>query len=117
MFALNCYGSFGKARNSYLNVTGLCNNIPCVLVGNNCDLKQETSENEITRFLGWNPKDYCKISVRRNINCKEPFLCLARKLTGDDTLQFLTEPAVAPPELEGREDDEPAVAPPELEGR
>lgn len=45
---------------------------------------------------------YHEISAKSNYNFEKPFLYLARKLTGDATLHFVEEIALAPPEVSVR---------------
>ena len=41
---------------------------------------------------------YFDISAKSNYNFETPFLWLARKLTGDEKLEFKEAPAIAPPD-------------------
>lgn len=41
---------------------------------------------------------YFDISAKSNYNFEKPFLWLARKLTGDEKLEFKEAPAIAPPD-------------------
>jgi GTP-binding nuclear protein Ran len=43
---------------------------------------------------------YFEISAKANYNFEKPFLWIARKLAGNNELQFVEAPAVAPPEAE-----------------
>ena len=43
---------------------------------------------------------YHEISAKSNYNFEKPFLYLAKKLTGDPTLHFVEELALAPPEVQ-----------------
>ena len=38
---------------------------------------------------------FYEMSAKTNYNFAKPFLFLARRLTGDDTLEFVAEPAIA----------------------
>lgn len=42
---------------------------------------------------------YYDISAKSNYNFEKPFLWLARKLSGDNQLQFVEAPALQPPEF------------------
>ena len=48
---------------------------------------------------------YFDISAKSNYKFEQPFLWLARKLVGDNTLQFVEAPALAPPEIQISVDD------------
>lgn len=43
---------------------------------------------------------YYDISAKSNYNFEKPFLWLARKLVGDQNLEFVAMPALAPPEVQ-----------------
>jgi GTP-binding nuclear protein Ran len=42
---------------------------------------------------------YFDISAKSNYNFEKPFLWLARKLAGNQSLEFVASPALAPPEV------------------
>ena len=42
---------------------------------------------------------YYDISAKSNYNYEKPFLWLARKLSGEGSLEFVAMPALAPPEV------------------
>ena len=42
---------------------------------------------------------YYDISAKSNYNFEKPFLWLARKLVGNQSLEFVAAPALAPPEV------------------
>ena len=43
---------------------------------------------------------YYDISAKSNYNFEKPFLWLARKLVGNQSLDFVAAPALAPPEVQ-----------------
>ena len=43
---------------------------------------------------------YYEISAKSNYNFEKPFLWLARKLSGDNSLHFVEAPALQPPEFQ-----------------
>ena len=47
---------------------------------------------------------YFEISAKSNYNFEKPFLWLARKLVGNQSLEFVAAPALAPAEVEISED-------------
>jgi GTP-binding nuclear protein Ran len=44
---------------------------------------------------------YYDISAKSNYNFEKPFLWLARKLSGQPSLEFVATPALRPPEVKG----------------
>jgi GTP-binding nuclear protein Ran len=73
--------------------------IPTVLCGNKCDIKEVKVSPE-TRAKIAEKYRYFDISAKSNYQYEEPFLCLMRMLVRDDTLEIIPGPAVAPPEVE-----------------
>ena len=47
---------------------------------------------------------YYDISAKSNYNFEKPFLWLARKLVGNQSLEFVAEVALAPPEVQVNQD-------------
>lgn len=43
---------------------------------------------------------YFELSAKSNYNFEKPFLWLARKLVGNQSLEFVAAPALAPPEVQ-----------------
>lgn len=52
---------------------------------------------------------YFDISAKSNYNFEKPFLWLARKLTGDEKLEFKEAPAIAPPDASALMSEEDRV--------
>ena len=84
-----------------------------VITGNKVDIKDRKLEEKHMSIIKKKKLQYYEISVKKGINIEEPFLYLARKLTGDDTLHFVEDPALQPPaelavarEMPPPEDDE-----------
>ncbi|KAF6168003.1 hypothetical protein GIB67_020573 [Kingdonia uniflora] len=95
------------ARLTYKNVPvwhrdlcRVCENIPIVLCGNKVDVKnRQVKANQVT-FHRKKNLQYYEISAKSNYNFEKPFLYLARKIAGDQTIHFVESPALAPPEVE-----------------
>ena len=79
-----------KPRNSYLTVAGdlvrVCENIPIVLTGNKVDVKERKVKAKSITFHRKKNLQYYDISAKSNYNFEKPFLWLARKLVGNQTL-------------------------------
>lgn len=71
-------------------------NIPIVIAGNKCDLKDRHRMD----YHPFRPALYYDISARSNYNFEKPFLVLARALTGHQDLVFVENPAQQPPLVE-----------------
>ena len=77
----------------------VCEGIPIVLCGNKVDVKNRQVKPKQVTFHRKKNLQYHEISAKSNYNFEKPFLYLARKLTGDATLHFVEEVALAPPEV------------------
>ncbi|KAJ8559424.1 hypothetical protein K7X08_003482 [Anisodus acutangulus] len=78
----------------------VCKSIPIVLCGNKIDVRNRQVKARQVTFRRKKNLQYYEISAKSNYNFEKPFLCLARKLAGEDNLQFVESPAFAPPEVE-----------------
>ena len=76
----------------------MCENIPMVLCGNKADIKDRKAEAKSSVFHRKKALQIYDISAKSHYSFEEPFLWLARKLIGDPTAEFVTTPALAPPE-------------------
>ncbi|KAF1742142.1 LOW QUALITY PROTEIN: hypothetical protein MXB_3479 [Myxobolus squamalis] len=81
------------------NLTRVCEDIPMVLVGNKVDVKDRKVKAKSITFHRKQNLQYYDVSAKSNYNFEKPFLWLARKLTGNPTLEFVTAPALMPPEV------------------
>jgi len=94
------------SRVSYKNVpvwhrdlTRVCDDIPIVLCGNKVDVKdRKVTPKQISFQRKKANIQYYDISAKSNYNFEKPFLWITKKLTGDASVQFVAEPALAPPE-------------------
>ena len=80
----------------------MCEGIPIVLCGNKVDVKNRQVKPKQVTFHRKKNLQYHEISAKSNYNFEKPFLYLAKKLTGDPTLHFVEELALAPPEVQVR---------------
>jgi GTP-binding nuclear protein Ran len=87
-------------KNSYRDLTRVCENIPIVLCGNKVEVKDRKVKAKQITFHRKKNLQYFEISAKVNYNFEKPFLWIARKLAGNNDLQFVEAPALAPPEAE-----------------
>jgi GTP-binding nuclear protein Ran len=78
----------------------VCENIPIVLTGNKVDVKERKVKAKSITFHRKKNLQYYDISAKSNYNFEKPFLWLARKLVGNQSLEFVAAPALAPPEVQ-----------------
>jgi GTP-binding nuclear protein Ran len=64
----------------------VCENIPIVLTGNKVDVKERKVKAKSITFHRKKNLQYYDISAKSNYNFEKPFLWLARKLVGNQTL-------------------------------
>ncbi|XP_030386299.1 GTP-binding nuclear protein Ran-like [Scaptodrosophila lebanonensis] len=96
------------SRVTYKNITAwqrdlmrICDNIPIVLCGNKVDISErKIKARQIMRMSNQKHLKYFDISAKSNYNYEKPFLWLGSKLVGDPHLQFVTMPALLPPETQ-----------------
>ena len=84
----------------YKDLTRVCEAIPIVLVGNKVDVRDRKVKAKQITFHRKKNLQYYDISAKSNYNFEKPFLWLARKLSGDNTLHFVEAPALQPPEFQ-----------------
>ena len=68
----------------------VCENIPIVLCGNKVDVKERKVKAKTITFHRKKNLQYYDISAKSNYNFEKPFLWLARKLVGNQTLVSYT---------------------------
>lgn len=71
-----------------------------VLCGNKVEVKDRKVKAKQITFHRKKNLQYYEISAKVNYNFEKPFLWIARKLSGENDLQFVEAPALAPPEAE-----------------
>jgi GTP-binding nuclear protein Ran len=64
----------------------VCENIPIVLCGNKVDVKERKVKAKTITFHRKKNLQYYDISAKSNYNFEKPFLWLARKLVGNQSL-------------------------------
>ena len=83
----------------YKDLVRVCENIPIVLVGNKVDVKDRQVKARNIQFHRKRNLQYYDLSARSNYNFEKPFLWIARKLAGCNTLEFVEQAAVHPPDV------------------
>ena len=71
-----------------------------MLCGNKVDVKERKVKAKTITFHRKKNLQYYDISAKSNYNFEKPFLWLARKLVGNQSLDFVAAPALAPPEVQ-----------------
>lgn len=99
MFDVTSRVTYKNVPNWHRDLVRVCDNIPIVLCGNKVDVKDRKVKAKAIVFHRKKNLQYYDISAKSNYNFEKPFLYLARKLTGDSTLEFIAMPALAPPEV------------------
>lgn len=99
MFDVTSRVTYKNVPNWHRDLVRVCDNIPIVLCGNKVDVKDRKVKAKAIVFHRKKNLQYYDISAKSNYNFEKPFLYLARKLTGDASLEFVAMPALAPPEV------------------
>src|SRR5436190_17568340 len=99
---LASYVSFPFKNSNYFagDLVRVCEGIPIVLCGNKVDVKDRKVKAKTITFHRKKNLQYFDISAKSNYNFEKPFLWLARKLVGNQSLEFVASPALAPPEVQ-----------------
>ncbi|CAF1049754.1 unnamed protein product [Rotaria sordida] len=99
MFDVTSRITYRNVPNWHKDLIRVCENIPIVLCGNKVDVKDRKLKAKSITFHRRNSMQYYDISARSNYNFEKPFLWLARKLAGNDNLQFVAAITLPPPEI------------------
>ncbi len=99
MFDVTSRITYKNVPNWHRDLVRVCENIPIVLCGNKVDIKERKVKAKAITFHRKKNLQYYDISAKSNYNFEKPFLWLARKLTGTPNLDFVAQPALAPPEV------------------
>nr|XP_019043540.1 GTP-binding nuclear protein GSP1/Ran [Kwoniella bestiolae CBS 10118]OCF22470.1 GTP-binding nuclear protein GSP1/Ran [Kwoniella bestiolae CBS 10118] len=107
MFDVTSRITYKNVPNWHRDLERVCENIPIVLCGNKVDVKasnlwpleRKVKTGNVT-FHRKKNLQYFEISAKSNYNFEKPFLWLARKLVGNQSLEFVAAPALAPPEVQ-----------------
>jgi len=100
MFDVTSRITYKNVPNWHRDLTRVCENIPIVLTGNKVEIKDRKVKAKQITFHRKKNLQYYDISAKSNYNFEKPFLWLARKLAGDNTLHFVEAPALQPPEFQ-----------------
>ncbi|CRG90873.1 GTP-binding nuclear protein GSP1/Ran [Talaromyces islandicus] len=100
MFDVTSRITYKNVPNWHRDLVRVCENIPIVLCGNKVDVKERKVKAKTITFHRKKNLQYYDISAKSNYNFEKPFLWLARKLVGNQTLEFVAAPALAPPEVQ-----------------
>jgi GTP-binding nuclear protein Ran len=100
MFDVTSRTTFTNVAKWHRDVVNAARRIPIVVVGSKMDERDHKVKREDMAFKRrtWNVSDYF-ISTKPKMNFERPFLCLARQLLKDNSLEFLLPepPAERPP--------------------
>eukprot|EP01123_Difflugia_compressa_P015014 TRINITY_DN822_c0_g1_i2.p1 TRINITY_DN822_c0_g1~~TRINITY_DN822_c0_g1_i2.p1 ORF type:complete len:219 (-),score=39.53 TRINITY_DN822_c0_g1_i2:201-857(-) len=99
MFDVTNRMTYKNVPNWHRDIVRVCENIPIVICGNKVDIKDRKVKAKGITFHRKKNLQYYDISARSNYNFEKPFLYLARKLVGNQSLIFVEAPALLPPEV------------------
>ena len=99
MFDVTSRITYKNVPTWHRDITRVCDDIPCVLLGNKVDVKDRKVKAKQITYHRKKNLQYYDISAKSNYNFEKPFLHIARKLCGDPDLRFIEAPAVAPPDV------------------
>jgi len=100
MFDVTARITYKNVPNWYRDLERVCENIPIVLCGNKVDVKERKVKTATVTFHRKKNLQYFEISAKSNYNFEKPFLWLARKVVGNNSLEFVAAPALAPATVE-----------------
>ena len=86
MFDVTSRITYKNVPNWHRDLVRVCENIPIVLVGNKVDVKDRKVKAKTITFHRKKNLQYYDISAKSNYNFEKPFLWLARKLVGNQSL-------------------------------
>jgi len=90
MFDVTSRITYKNVPNWHRDLVRVCENIPIVLVGNKVDVKERKVKAKTITFHRKKNLQYYDISAKSNYNFEKPFLWLARKLVGNQSLVSTT---------------------------
>ncbi|MCJ1236735.1 GTP-binding nuclear protein gsp1/Ran [Varicellaria rhodocarpa] len=100
MFDVTSRITYKNVPNWHRDLVRVCENIPIVLTGNKVDVKERKVKAKTITFHRKKNLQYYDISAKSNYNFEKPFLWLARKLTGNQALEFVAEVSLEPPTVQ-----------------
>ena len=86
MFDVTSRITYKNVPNWHRDLVRVCENIPIVLTGNKVDVKERKVKAKTITFHRKKNLQYYDISAKSNYNFEKPFLWLARKLVGNQSL-------------------------------
>lgn len=98
MFDVTSRITYRSVPNWHRDLTRVCENIPVVLCGNKVEVKDRKVKAKQITFHRKKNLQYFEISAKVNYNFEKPFIWLAKKLSGNNNVQFVEAPALRPPE-------------------
>lgn len=100
MFDVTSRETYKKVATWHRDLVRVCENIPVVLCGNKIDVKDRKVKPKHVVFHRKRANmQYFDISAKSNYNFEKPFLHLAKKVTKKEDLKFVSQPALAAPEV------------------
>lgn len=99
MFDVTSRITYKNVPHWYKDLVRVCEHIPIVLCGNKIDSKDRKLKPKDIHFHRRKNLQYYDISAKSNYNFEKPFLYIARKLTGNNKVEFTDQPALVPPEV------------------
>ncbi|XP_049851581.1 GTP-binding nuclear protein Ran-like [Schistocerca gregaria] len=100
MFDVTSRTTYKNVPNWHRDINRVCaNDIPIVLCGNKVDVKDRDVVPKNINYHRKKNLTYFEISVKSNYNYEKPFIYLLRRLSHDDKLSLVQEPALLPQEL------------------
>ncbi|KAM5455304.1 GTP-binding nuclear protein gsp1/Ran [Microsporum audouinii] len=99
MFDVTSRITYKNVPSWHRDLVRVCENVPIVLCGNKVDVKERKVKAKTITFHRKKNLQYYDISAKSNYNFEKPFLWLARKLVGNQGLEFAAGLALAPPEV------------------
>eukprot|EP01034_Spumella_vulgaris_P023177 gene23177-29371_t len=100
MFDVTSRITYKSVPNWYRDLTRVCENIPIVLCGNKVEVKDRKVKAKQITFHRKKNLQYYEISAKVNYNFEKPFIWITRKVAGNNSIEFVEAPALAPPEAE-----------------
>lgn len=99
MFDVTSRVTYKNVPNWHRDLVRVCEKIPIVLCGNKVDIKDRKVKIKSIQFHRKKGLQYFEVSAKSNYQFEKPFLWLARKLTGNNELNFTENPALQPAEV------------------
>lgn len=109
MFDVTARQTYKNVPMWYRDLVRVCEKIHMCLVGNKVDIKDRKVRSRQVVFHRKKNIPYYEISAKSNYNYEKPFLWLARKLAGNDNLQFVEEVAMKPAEIHLSAEDQERI--------